>query len=383
MRAKKIPWALCLIAACGCLLLKQARADPQLIRDLQYSIFETKYIRHGLFEHRVRYVKLEFTVGSALLAHMHDGAQISPGSFNFAVFQDDTQVPGAADWMTPCGGWAAAGEADLAYKKTLYAEAMQQECCVRKAELCVNPFLAVSAENKSEFWFPIGVGREGEGGDGGVMGENFSVWVDFNVSVSGWNESNASVYVFMDHNVDTPAFTLQCGNVTGPQNTAEVFDLRMHTRKIADQEQFEPSPTTDADELFSKESVFIYPNTELNSFITISIEGKQDVFEDPDGSKLYIEIEELTSLHFLDEEKFTVFKELIEAGNAYSVVHNSETDSVYIQFNNSVLDMCNEEVIPGSSTASYPPLASVEFADIIHVVCNRRLLMQHSEKCCE
>jgi hypothetical protein len=68
-----------------------------------------------------------------------------------------------------------------------------------------------------------------------------------------------------------------------------------------------------------------------SGLITLVVRGTPDVFASALTATYYIEIEHLTTLHFLDPAKFASVRGIMQAGSGYSVLKDAATDTLSIQ----------------------------------------------------
>lgn len=69
-----------------------------------------------------------------------------------------------------------------------------------------------------------------------------------------------------------------------------------------------------------------------SGLLTLSVRGEPSVFASPLTADYYIDIEHLTTLHFLDNAKFMAVRDIMDVGgNGFTVVKDAATDTVSIE----------------------------------------------------
>lgn len=74
--------------------------------------------------------------------------------------------------------------------------------------------------------------------------------------------------------------------------------------------------------------------------ITLVVKGDPVVFNSPLTSQFYIEIEHLTTIHFLDTVKFDTVRSMMREGVAYNIFSDPSTGRLELQLAQRVWDAC-------------------------------------------
>ena len=86
------------------------------------------------------------------------------------------------------------------------------------------------------------------------------------------------------------------------------------------------------------EGVLVDSSTNLTSksipsaLITLAVRGSDAIFGRPSASSFYIEVEQLSVMHFLDSIRFQAVLALIRSNSAYIVSNNVATGRPHIEF---------------------------------------------------
>lgn len=77
-----------------------------------------------------------------------------------------------------------------------------------------------------------------------------------------------------------------------------------------------------------------------SGLITLVVKGDPKVFASPLTSQYYLEVEHLTTMHFLDPVKFATIKSMMSEGVAYNVFSDPSTGRLELQLSQKVWDTC-------------------------------------------
>lgn len=69
-----------------------------------------------------------------------------------------------------------------------------------------------------------------------------------------------------------------------------------------------------------------------SGLITVAVKGNPAIFNRSSASQFYLDIEQLSVMHFLDSARFNTVLGLIRSNSAYSVVTSPSTGRPHIQF---------------------------------------------------
>lgn len=81
-----------------------------------------------------------------------------------------------------------------------------------------------------------------------------------------------------------------------------------------------------------------------SGLITLVVRGNQEVFGAGVAQNYYVELEALTTVHFLDEAKFDTFQSMITQGTAYTVRRNAQSGLMEIAVSAAAQGVCNGAV---------------------------------------
>jgi hypothetical protein len=70
-----------------------------------------------------------------------------------------------------------------------------------------------------------------------------------------------------------------------------------------------------------------------SGLITLVVRGDPNVFASSLTSNYFLEIEHLTTIHFLDSAKFNTVNALLKSGGAYSVLKDSQVSFAFTNYN--------------------------------------------------
>jgi hypothetical protein len=90
-----------------------------------------------------------------------------------------------------------------------------------------------------------------------------------------------------------------------------------------------------------------------SALITLAVRGSNAIFGRPSASGFFIEVEQLSVMHFLDSIRFQNVLGLIRSNSAYIVSNNAATGRPHIEFT-------QVSFLNGSNTCSYQ---SIPFTD--------------------
>lgn len=81
-----------------------------------------------------------------------------------------------------------------------------------------------------------------------------------------------------------------------------------------------------------------------SALITLVVSGIQPLFSSPATSGYSIEMEDLTSLHFLDNDRFQTVQSMLDQGTAYDTIIDPVTQKPSIQLKQAVWDICRSGI---------------------------------------
>jgi hypothetical protein len=77
-----------------------------------------------------------------------------------------------------------------------------------------------------------------------------------------------------------------------------------------------------------------------SGLITVAVKGNGGIFDRQSASSFYIDIEQLSTMHFLDSKRFDTVMGLIRSNTAYSVVTNPSTGRPHMEFTSATRQAC-------------------------------------------
>ena len=338
------------------LFATSSEQDYTFLDYITMALFQTKYIANLVNTHYMQFVRLGFVFPNVLTQNMNTGL-VPLTSIRFAIGKSAPDVMASHLWTNPCYSESNTGLYDNATSilREQYVNSAQQECSLQVA-FCQNPVMEVLDKNFVQIWLPIGDNTITD-----AMLENSDVnylFVHFNIALKQ-NGRNTFTKLFAQAPLSQLSITRACEDLSVAQSIGDIAEVDLDIG-IAGSEADWASSVQQFTDLIQETETKSIVNTGLevhalsmeSSLITIAVRGIPEVFEQPLAKPFHFEIEDMTSMHFLDSTKYNAMLQLIASGNAWSMVREEGTGFLQIALSFTAANMCLTETIPGDFTCA-------------------------------
>lgn len=322
---------------------------------LQYvtaSLYQNSWV-DGVVIRKMQFVRVGIVLPSGMSQNMETGL-VPLGSIRFAIA---TELPNQADeskWTNPCYSNSGSGMWDPTQPwRAMYESASAQTCSIQKT-MCINPSSSVLTSRLSEISIPIG--ESAIGPEHLLAGAGFSLYIYFDVSIVDEYGRIITTRLFVQSEVGELSISRACEGISMSVSLLEKTQIGLAIGIAGSLENWEKSVVDYASSTpMGQQEGLKTTNKSLSlesGLITLYVTGDPDVFASPISDGYYLEIEHLTSLHFLDPAKFDVVKEILDTGDAYIVVNDIPSDAVSIRLSQTIWDLCAQGSGPGLGSLS-------------------------------
>ena len=326
--------------------------DYTFLQYVTVSLYQNSWM-DGVVARKLQFLRIGIVLPSGMSQNMDTGL-VPLGSIRFAIA---TELPNQADqslWTNPCYSENGIGMWDASQPwRAMYESAAAQPCAIRKT-MCSNPASSSLASHLSEISIPIGESSIGQSQL--ALGAGYSIYVYFDVSVVDGYGRTVTTRLFVQSEVEELSIAGACEGMSMSVSLLEktkiglavgiAGTLRDWNSSVADY----GSTTVN----FNAPSTLNITNKSLSlesGLITLSFMGDPNVFSSPLATGYYLEIEHLTSLHFLDPAKFETVRGMLDLGDgaAYIVVNDVPSDTMSIRLSQAVWDACTVGSLPSGA----------------------------------
>ena len=320
-----------------------ASQDYTILRYITLQIIQNKWM-DSIIERKMQFVKVDFVIPVGLRQNMNTGL-VPLNSIRFAIGKTMPSVLDAPSWTNPCfsaDGQSGMYDSALPYAD-LYYQAQQQTCAVQK-NLCSNPVSSVLPSNMVSFFFPVG-DNVINATNLGASPSPYYIYVYFQLSVLAADGSVVLSNLFAKAPLDSLVINYACESLSSEVNILSTTDIDLAVgfvgldsdwnntmrlfpginangaaSKLGDSDR----PMIDASNTKSK--------TVQSNLISLVVRGSPGIFNRASASQYYINVEQLSVMHFLDNIKFANILDKVKNGSAYTVQMDPNTQKPRIVF---------------------------------------------------
>lgn len=329
--------------------------DYTFIEYITMSLYQTKFVEDSLIEHYLQFVKVGFVLPESLTQNMQTGL-VPLNSIRFAIARTTPAADDLQAWQNPCFSSDGSGLFDDSSSalNVLYTEASFQSCALQP-NFCQNPLSPVLASGLVDFWFPIG----DELIDSTILNseDEYSIFVYFDVSVVLANGKKSLTKLFSQAKLSDLAIARSCETLSAAQTIADITDVDLDIGIVGLESDWDTSMTsftnlvqTTEDDNFLDTSLIVQAPSAASALITIVLHGNDDAFTNPVASNFRMEIDDMITVHFLENTKYQEMVALINAGTAYELVREEQTGYLDIVLTAEGTNVCASANIAGDFT---------------------------------
>lgn len=329
--------------------------DYTFLEHITMSLYQTKYVDEFLNTHNMQFVKMAFVFPDTFEQNMDSGL-IPLTDIRFAISEVVPDVLSNA-WVNPCYSDDNTGLYDnvTSSMRMLYTEASHQQCALQP-DFCMNPPTATIESGYAEIWLPIGENTITD-----AMWENSDtnyLYVSFMVATKR-GMKKAFAKLFAQAPLSEVSFTKACEELEAAQSIADIAEVDLDVGMVRYEADWDNGVTQFVDLLkTSRENGIL--NTGLtvqaesmeSGLLTLAVRGRPELFENPLAANFRFELEDLTTLHFLDDNKYNSILSLAATGDAWDMVREENTGYLQVALSFDAANICLQETIPGDFTCA-------------------------------
>lgn len=334
-----------------------ATASKQEYTFLEYitvSLFDTKLITDIVNVQHPQSVRVGMVVPGGLQQNMRTGL-VPLTSVRYAIA---TSLPDASDataWKNPCrsadssGLWdsVVGGNPNPLYD--LYSAAASQTCSMQP-DLCTNPIKAEIRDRLIEFWFPLG--------DNTATNEMlnsaqaYSIYIYFDLSVIDSTGSSVRTKLFAQSTLSELSMTMMCETLELAAELTDIMDVSMAVGIVGTAGEWDATMKVHENILSLDTNLLDLSNnvaspTIQNGLITLVVDGQDASFTGALSTDYKLEIDDMVSLHFLDEASYDTAIDYFEDGTAWTLDQDDTTGFLEIALSPQVVQSCMSTDLPG------------------------------------
>lgn len=334
-----------------------ATASKQSYTFLEYitvALYDTKLITDMVNVNHPQSVRMSFVVPAGLEQNMRTGL-VPLTSIRYAIATTLPEPDDAIAWENPCRSSDGTGLWDTTIDGApnplydLYNAAASQTCALQ-ANMCTNPVKAEIRDRLLEFWFPIG--------DGTVSSaifdstQAYSIYIYFDISVIDSAGSSVRTKLFAQAALTELSMTMMCETLQLAAELKDVMDVSMAVGLVGTQSEWATTMKThenilSMDTQLLDLSVGVPSPSIQNGLITLVVDGQDNSFTGPLSTNYRLEIDDLVSLHFLNDDTYEAAVQEFENGDAWTLDADATTGFLQIQIQNNLDQICYSDQIAG------------------------------------
>lgn len=292
----------------------------------------------------MQFAKLNIVLPAGVTQNMQTGL-IPLSSVRFAIAQTLPDQGDESQWTNPCLSSDGSGLYDLQSPwRSLYAQAAAQSCATQH-NLCQNPITALLTSNLVEFYFPIGDGAI----DGTHLNANlrYNFYVYFDIAVVDTNGHSTVTKLFATATIGRLSLSRSCEILQVSRSLLETTTVDISIGLVGTQSEWDSTVQTFPDVQQATQGQGLEDTTEKaralslqSGLISLVVRGDPIIFAPPSANYYYINLQHLTTAHFLDNAKYETVKSMVAANEAYDVNANPDTGGLRIHLRQQFIDAC-------------------------------------------
>lgn len=317
--------------------------DSTILRYITLQIMQNKWM-DSIIERKMQFVKVEFVLPVGLRQNMNTGL-VPLNSIRFAISKTQPSRLDASAWTNPCfSSDGTSGMYDNMFPYFNQYNQAQQASCAYHNNLCTNPAsssLSVNILSSSvvSFYFPIGDSVVNETNLGSSPSPYY-IYIYFQLSVMGQDGSVILSSLFAKAPLDMMVVNRACDAISSEVNLLSTTTIDIALGFIGTQNDWNTTmrvyPNINAGGAATNKTVIDASSAKAQSvqsnLLSLIVRGSPGLFSRESTSKYYINVEQLSVMHFLDVYKFAAIMAKVQNKVAYSVEADSATGKPRIIF---------------------------------------------------
>lgn len=277
------------------------------VQSISMAVYQNKWMDSLLTPHKMQSVRLGILFPNLYNLQNTKTGLIPLNSIRFAVAQTMPSKEDSGAWTNPCFSGQLSGMYDAGQPwETMYKNSAAQSCAFGR-KLCLNPSTIALNKALVEFNFPIGDDTINSAiqNDG-----SYHLFVTFEISVLDPSGAELVTDVFVESPIRGTSITKQCESLDFSMSLSSMTEIDMHVGIAGTEDAWSTSVTSVTDVMRNMDYNKVYSsgvlhNSLANSLVTLVVKTKQILIDTKAVDEYYLTMDYMTSMHFLDNVKFT------------------------------------------------------------------------------
>ncbi len=230
---------------------------------------------------------------------------------------------------------------------TMYNSAAQQSCAARYA-MCTNP-TATLTSNLVNFFFPIGDRTLTDAVFAAASTSSpYNIYVTFQLSVIDSSGRSQIMSLFATAPIRSNQVSRMCETVTASGSLLDSTSVDVAVGLVGTAQAWNSTMAVYTNVLQATRSQGSLLDTAHNltaksipmGMVTLVIKGSPTIFSKAPAANYFIDIEQLATMHFLDDTAFATAISMIRAGTAYTMIVGNGDGRPRMEFTSSFSGIC-------------------------------------------
>lgn len=320
-----------------------SQQDYTFVKYITLGLYQNKWVESLVVERYMQFVKVGVVLPTGLQQNMKTGL-VPLSSIRFAVATTLPNQDNEELWTNPCYSSDNTGMWDITQPwRSIYAASSAQGCATQH-NMCTNPITALLSSNLVEFYFPIGDATIGS--THFTSSSRYYIFVYFDISVTNSIGHVTTTKVFAQAPINELSVARSCETLQTSVSMLDTTKVDLAIGLVGNEPDWQSSmhifndiAQTPSELLDTAQTV--HSLSIQSGLITLVVQGEPAIFTSSLASRYYIDIEHLSTIHFLDPVKYETVKAMIDADEAYTIVDNGEGNGrLQIRLSQNLIDVC-------------------------------------------
>jgi cysteine-rich repeat protein len=323
-------------------------AEYAFVEFLTVSIRETSYIAWtGAVAtlHKMQYAMVGLVLPLELLQNMQTGI-VPMGSIRFAFGVEMPDRSNTALWTNPCFSSDDTGMYDSTATIPSLYQAASYQACARPDRLCTNPPQLVGPDRFVKFGFPLGDTRMD---DNMQAAGDTRLFVTFQLSAMSQSGEMVLSDLFLE-TIITPTTIAKACDVTLEEHLAlgNMVEVSLAVGIAGHNGSEWDNTIVQVDDVMQVGSdqelvdTGVTKRSLASSLITMVVKGGSDLVASRSTTSHVLTIDSLTTMHFLDPQKFSDVQAMMVQGTAFTVSSDTQTGFSSVTFTSDATESCSD-----------------------------------------
>lgn len=331
--------------------------DYSFVSYVTLSLHENKYLLNSFEAYYLQFVKISFALPSDIKQNVQTGL-IPLNSLRYIITDNNpSEIPTTA-WQNPCHSSDGSGYFDIAENREIFASSGFQDCALHP-HFCRNPVSSVIENGLVDFWLPLGNQVITE--EMLASSSQYSIYIYHDISAV-LNDGRLVVKkLFATAKISSLSILRHCSHLEVKSHVEDIIGVSLSVGMAATTDDFDSSVTHFRDLLRTPSSVDDFTDTTLEVNGSLSVEmglltfvtqGDDATFSNSFSSVFSSEVDELYSLHFLDDDVYHDMVALIQEESAFKFFYDETDGRSHIDLTPAAAQLCLSAQLPGDFTCA-------------------------------